>query len=156
MNSKVAPWKLRGGIGGKMYTGIMRKFFIAYRHTGENILELEQRINTIDLALAAKGIKSYATLSEEHEFQQNNTSAGQIMEKAFQKISAMDGLFVLIAGDEKSEGQLMEVGFALALKKPVIVARRSGSNTYVHELTNLSFEYEDLSDLSKKILELQI
>lgn len=134
----------------------MKKFFIAYRHTGEDILELEQRISTIDIALAAKGIKAYATLFDESEFQKNHTSAGHIMEKAFQKISAMDGLFVLIAGSEKSEGQLIEVGFALALKKPVIVARQKDAKTYVHELTNLSFEYDDLSDLSKKILELNI
>lgn len=134
----------------------MKKFFIAYRHTGEDILELEQRISTIDIALAAKGIKAYATLFDESEFQKNHTTAGHIMEKAFQKISAMDGLFVLIAGSEKSEGQLMEVGFALALKKPVIVARHKDAKTYVHELTNLSFVYDDLSDLSKKILELNI
>lgn len=134
----------------------MKKFFIAYRHTGEDILELEQRISTIDIALAAKGIKAYATLFDESEFQKNHTSAGHIMEKAFQKISAMDGLFVLIAGSEKSEGQLIEVGFALALKKPVIVARQKDAKTYVHELTNLSFEYSDLVDLSKKILELDI
>lgn len=136
--------------------GGMKKFFIAYRHTGENILELEQRISTIDMALATKGIKSYATLSEEDEFQEKNISAGKIMERAFQKISAMDGLFVLIASDDKSESQLMEIGFALALKKPVVVARKKGARTYVHELTNLSFEYKDLQDLSKKIIGLNI
>jgi nucleoside 2-deoxyribosyltransferase len=134
----------------------MKKFFIAYRHTGEDILELERRISTIDIALASKGIKAYATLFDEAEFKKNQTTAGNIMEKAFQKISAMDGLFVLIAGSEKSEGQLSEVGFALALKKPVIVARQEDASTYVHELTNLSFEYTDLDDLSKKITELSI
>lgn len=134
----------------------MKTYFIAYRHTGEDILELEQRISAIDMALAAKGIKSYATLSEETDFQKNNVSAGNIMERAFQKISAMDGLFVLIASSEKSEGQLMEVGFALALKKPVIVAYLKGVNTYVHELTNLSFEYSDMADLTNKIQELNI
>ncbi len=134
----------------------MKKYFIAYRHTGEDLMELEKRISTIEIALASKGIKSYATLSEEGEFQENNITAGQIMDRAFQKISAMDGLFVLIAGSEKSEGQLMEIGFALALKKPVIVARQKDAKTYVHELTNLSFEYSDLADLSKKIQELAI
>lgn len=134
----------------------MKNYFIAYRHTGEDILELERRISTIDIALASKGIKSHATLFDETEYAKNNTTAGQIMEKAFQKISAMDGIFVLIAGNEKSEGQLMEVGFALALKKPVIVARQKDAKTYVHELTNLSFEYSDLDDLSYKIRELDI
>lgn len=134
----------------------MKTYFIAYRHTGEDILELEKRVSTIDMALAAKGIKSYATLSDEGEFQDNNISAGQIMDRAFQKIAAMDGLFVLIADSSKSEGQLMEIGFALALKKPVVVARHKDAVTYVHELTNLSFEYTDMTDLSIKIQELDI
>lgn len=134
----------------------MKKYFIAYRHTGEDLMELEKRISTIDIALAAKGIKSYATLSEESDFQENNVSAGQIMERAFQKITAMDGLFVLIASSEKSEGQLVEIGFALALKKPVIVARQKDAKTYMHELTNLSFEYSDMADLSRKIQELNL
>lgn len=134
----------------------MKKYFIAYRHTGEDLMELEKRISTIEIALAAKGIKSYATLSEEDEFQENGLSAGQIMDRAFQKIAAMDGLFVLIASSDKSEGQLVEIGFALALKKPVIVARQKDARTYMHELTNLSFEYSDMADLSRKIQELNL
>ena len=134
----------------------MKKYFIAYRHTGEDLMELEKRIHSVEIALAAKGIKAYATLFDEDQFIKNSYNAGQIMDRAFQKIAAMDGLFVLINGDEKSEGQLMEVGYALALKKPVVVARREGAKTYVNELTNLSIEYSDFNDLSKKIMGLTL
>ncbi len=133
-----------------------KKYFIAYRHTGENIDELEQRIRVVETALATKDIKAYATLFDEEQFEKNQTTAGQIMEKAFQKIAAMDGLFVLIMKGEKSEGQLMELGYALALKKPVIVARQKDVVTYADQLTDLSFEFSDLADLSKKIQGLNI
>lgn len=129
----------------------MKRYFIAYRHTGEDILELEQRLGKIDIALASKGIKSYATLSEEEEFVRDQQTAGQIMERAFQKIAAMDGLFVLIHSAEKSEGQLMEVGYAIALKKPVIVAYKEGIKTYVPELANVKIVYSSLDDLVAKI-----
>lgn len=131
----------------------MKRYFIAYRHTGENMLELEQRLGKVEIALATHKIKAYATLSEEDEFIRDKSTAGQIMEKAFQKIAAMDGLFVLINGAEKSEGQLMEVGYALALKKPIVVAVKEGIETYVPELANIKVVYRDLDDLVQKIKE---
>lgn len=134
----------------------MKRFFIAYRHTGENLLELEQRLNKIEIALATHKIKSYATLSEEEEFVKDKYSASQIMERAFQKIASMDGLFVLINSNDKSEGQLMEVGYAIAIKKPIVVAYQKDVKTYVPELATQSVAYRDIDDLVEKIKELDL
>lgn len=134
----------------------MKRFFIAYRHTGEDITELEERIRTIESALATHDIKVYATLFDQAAFAQNHTPAGQIMEEAFQKIAAMDGLFVLIMNNDKSEGQLIEVGYAIASKKPVIVAYQKDSNTYVNELANVAIPFDDLADLATKIKDAQL
>ncbi len=134
----------------------MKQFFIAYRHTGEDLLELEKRIRTIETALAAKDIKAYATLFDEDTFVQNKATAGQIMKHAFEKMDSMDGLFVLIMNSEKSEGQLIEVGYTIAKDKPVIVARQKNAKTYVHELTDLSIEFDDLADLARKIQDLDL
>lgn len=129
----------------------MRRFFIAYRHTGEDIQELEQRIRTVEMSLATHDIQAYATLFDQESFTKNHASAGTIMEEAFQKIAAMDGLFVLIMGNDKSEGQLIEVGYAIASKKPVIVAYQKQANTYVPELANIAIAFDDLADLANKI-----
>ena len=134
----------------------MKQFFIAYRHTGEDIMELEKRIRTIETALATKQIKAYATLFDEEKFQQNNLTAGQIMRHAFEKLDSMDGLFVLIMNSSRSEGQLIEIGYALAKKKQIIVAKQKDAQTYAHELTNLVIEFDDLNDLAHKIQELQL
>lgn len=115
-------------------------------------MELEKRLSKIEIALATHKIKTYATLSEEEEFVKDQYTAGQIMERAFQKLASMDGLFVLIHSNDKSEGQLMEVGYAIAMKKPVIVAYQKDVSTYVPELATLSIAYEDIEDLSKKIV----
>lgn len=133
-----------------------KRFFIAYRHTGEDILELEKRIRAVEVALATKDIKAYATLFDEDSFVKNQVSAGAIMETSFQKISAMDGLFVLVMSSEKSERQLIEVGYALALKKPVIVAKQKDASTYIDHLTNKSIEFSDIDDLAKKIQEMDL
>ncbi len=134
----------------------MRRFFIAYRHTGEDIQELEQRIRTVEMALATHNIQAYATLFDQESFTKNHASAGQIMEEAFQKIAAMDGLFVLIMNGDKSEGQLIEVGYAIASKKPVIVAYQKDANTYVPELANTAIAFDDLADLANKMRDIKL
>ena len=134
----------------------MKQFFIAYRHTGEDIMELEKRIRTIETALATKQIKVYATLFDEETFQQNNLTAGQIMRHAFEKLDSIDGLFVLIMNSSRSEGQLIEIGYALAKNKQIIVARQKDAQTYAHELTDLVIEFDDLNDLARKIQELEL
>jgi len=133
-----------------------RTFFIAYRHTGEDLLELEQRLSKVQMALMTHKIKGYATLSEEEAFVGSKLTPGQIMERAFQKVAAMDGLFVLIMNNEKSEGQLMEVGYALALKKTIVVAYQRDAKTYVHELATHAIVFEDMNDLAKQIAELAL
>lgn len=134
----------------------MKNYFIAYGFTGESITELEKRISVAELGLATHGIKGYANLSEEDEFVRNKFTAAQIMEHAFQKIAAMDGLFALIHTGNKSEGLLMEVGYAIALKKPVVVAYQQDVSTYVPQLANVSIAYKDLDDLELKIKEAQL
>jgi nucleoside 2-deoxyribosyltransferase len=134
----------------------MKQFFIAYRYSGEDLMTLEQRINTVTMALATHNIKAYATLSEESQFVQNKVTAGEIMKQSFAKIDTMDGLFVLLAGSQKSEGQLMELGYAIAKKKPIIVAYQEGVNTYVHELATQWISYSDLKDLSKQIVDMKL
>ena len=134
----------------------MKQYFIAYRYSGEDLMTLEQRINTVTMALATHDIKAYATLSEESQFVQNKVTAGDIMKQSFAKIDNADGLFVLIAGSQKSEGQLMEFGYALAKKKPIVVAYQEGVNTYIHELATQWISYSDLKDLSEQIQELKL
>lgn len=94
----------------------MKHFFIAYRHTGEDIMELEKRIRTVEIAMATNNVKVYATLFDEKSFQAEHKSAGQIMESAVHK----------------------------------------SANTYVHELASHTFVFDDLADLSTKIMGLEL
>lgn len=126
-------------------------YFIAYRHTGVDSVYLEQLLSVARDAFASAGIDIYCTFFDENEFQKQSMNPRQIMDHAFAKIELMDGLFVLIDGDEKSEGQLMEVGFSIARKIPLIVAKREGVSTYVDKMADDVFTYNDLDDLRQKI-----
>ncbi len=133
-----------------------KNFFIAYKFSGEDMMTLSRRIRTVQEALATHGIKAYATLAEEERFKEKQLTIKQIFDLAFQKINAADGLFVLQAGNERSEGQLVEIGYALAKNKPIIVARKLGVKSYIHEFASHDILYTDLADLSRKIQDLAL
>lgn len=134
----------------------MKKYFVAYRFTGENPEVLQERLTAVVDALGKAGIEAYCNLFDQHEYSAQSLSASQIMNKALEKIDDSDGLFVLINSNDKSEGQLIEVGYALAKDKHVIVAAQENVNTYVPQMADASIVYKDLPDLAAKLGDLKI
>ena len=128
-------------------------YLIAYRHTGADPAYLEQLLPLVREAFSDAGVDTYCTFFDEASFQQKHLTPQDIMTHAFEKIEELGGLFVLIDGEEKSDGQLIEVGYCLAKNIPVIVAkRRSVKNTYVDKMTETSFTYETLEELVEGIV----
>lgn len=134
----------------------MKKYFVAYRYTGENPEILQERLTTVVEALGKSGIEAYCNLFDQHEYESQSLTAQQIMNKALEKIDESDGLFVLITGNEKSEGQLIEVGYALAKDKHVIVAAQENAKTYVPDMADTAVIWSDMPDLVQKLEGLQI
>src|SRR5579871_3573922 len=95
--------------------------FLAYRHTGESMEDLEALLGSTRDALARAGVNAYCTFFDEAEFQSKSLGARQIMEHAFATIDTKDMLFVVQTSDNKSEGMLMEVGYCIAKGIPVVV-----------------------------------
>ncbi|HMT19281.1 MAG TPA: hypothetical protein PKD20_00305 [Candidatus Saccharibacteria bacterium] len=127
-------------------------YLIAYRHTGADPAYLDQLLPLVRDAFSSGGVDTYCTYFDEASFQQEHLTPEKIMEHAFTKIEELGGLFVLLDGEEKSDGQIMEVGYCLAKDIPFIVAkRRSVANTYIHRMTNRSFEYDSLDELASGI-----
>lgn len=128
-------------------------YFVAYRHTGADPKRLEKLLPAVCDSLTERGHAVYCTYFDEEQFKATGQKPRQIMEHAFSKIEEMGGLFVVMDSEEKSEGMLMEVGYCAARGLGVIVAKRNGiENTYVPNMANSSFEYQDIEDLKQKIL----
>jgi nucleoside 2-deoxyribosyltransferase len=127
-------------------------YFVGYRFTGADPAYLDKLLPLVRDTFAEEGVETYCTYFDELSFQKENLNQRQIMEHAFIKINEAGGFFVLIDGPEKSEGQLIEVGYCFAKGIPIVVAkRRSVQNTYVDKMANVSFEYDDLEGLAQKI-----
>ena len=126
-------------------------YFIAYRHTGADPERLETLLPAVRDTIADEGHEVYCTYFDEDDFQRDGYGPKQIMEHAFEKIEGLGGLLVVIDSQEKSEGMLIEVGYCLAKGIGFVVAKRAGVSTYIDQLTEQSFEYKDIEDLTSKI-----
>lgn len=128
-------------------------YFIAYRHTGADPAYLNELLPAVRDAFAESGVETYCTFFDEAEFQDKKMSPAVIMQHAFGKIDEMGGLFVLVDGTDKSDGQLMEVGYCLAKGIPFVVAKRGTvNNTYIDQLAAESFVYDDPESLRYGII----
>ncbi len=127
-------------------------YFVAYRHTGADPEYLDELLPVIRDSFAECGEETYCTYFDEKQFKTDGLNPRQIMDHAFAKIVEIGGLFVLIDGQEKSEGQLLEIGFCIAKAIPFVVAKRNSvTNTYIDQMTDNSFGYNDIDDLKAGI-----
>jgi hypothetical protein len=128
-----------------------KKYFVAYRFSGEDPQVLEERMRLVVDALIVAGIDAYCNIFDQHEYEANNVSPKEIMAKAFAKIDESDGLFALVASNDRSEGQLIEVGYATARQKHIIVAAQADVKTYVDAMADVSLRWNDLTDLKQQL-----
>ena len=127
-------------------------FFVAYRHTGADPEYLNELLTTVRDAFSDGGHEIYCTFFDADNLKNKGYTPPQIMDHAFSRIEEIGELFVLIDGPDKSDGQLMEVGFCLAKSIPFIVAKRNSvTNTYIDQMTDDSFGYDDLEGLKTGI-----
>lgn len=126
-------------------------YFIGYRHTGADPERLATLLPAVRDALTDAGHETYCTYFDEDSFREDGYGPKEIMDHAFRKIEDIGGLFVVIDGDEKSEGMILEAGYCIARGIGFTVAKRAGVTTYLDQLATSSFEYGDIQDLVEKI-----
>jgi nucleoside 2-deoxyribosyltransferase len=124
------------------------KVFISYRYTGEDLIELKGVIDSICSSLKDAGHDSFCSFDKNTFFAENNFSYKQILEYALKELDASDCVLVLVKSPEKSEGMLLEVGYALAKGKKIILAIREGiTATFLPEIASHVLIFSQLDEL---------
>lgn len=128
------------------------KVFISYRYTGEDLSALKEIIEKIISIFESKGLSVFCSFGRNDFFQQKNYSYKQIIDYALKELEESDYVFALIKSKEKSEGMLLELGYAYAKGKKVILAKKEDvSTTFVQELASQTISFIDLKDLYEKL-----
>lgn len=128
------------------------KLFLSYRFTGEDPKELEAALTKVKSALEAAGHSVYCSFWDESMFREKNHSNNDILTHSFKIIDGSDGLLAFVKSSEKSEGMLIEVGYALARGKRLILAVQKDVKTvFAREMAHQVVEFTDVDDLAAKL-----
>ena len=90
------------------------KYYIAYKFLD---VDQEQLLKSLSLAIENTGNDTFIFYRDIRKWGKIKMSIDEVITRAFSELKKCDALFVLVEADKKSEGQLLEVGYAKALKK---------------------------------------
>lgn len=133
------------------------EIYLAYRFTGEDYKTLQKTLAGICDALTKAGYEVYCSINDDDFFRQNNYSTRQILDHELVELSKADRILAFIDSDNRSEGLLIELGYALAKGKPIILAVRKGVNIHTSSaLADQLIEFDNYEHLNQLIGQLEL
>jgi hypothetical protein len=131
------------------------KIFVAYGSNGEDPQVVKPALMAIQDTFKTRGVEIYSTFFDASI--KKSLGAHRIVQHVLRVIDGSDILFVIQTSDNKSEGMLIEVGYSLAKKIPIIVATNSiVTGSYLPEIASRSFKWNTIADLRKAITSLEL
>jgi len=129
--------------------GFIIKAVISYKYTDTSIVELSTVLSAIRDSLNKASISTYCVFLDEDQSDAScQKSYSENMKAAFDNINKTDFLFVVKHSNKCSEGMLMEVGYALANNKPMVLALHNNiRKTFLSEMTNHIINYDSIESL---------
>lgn len=128
------------------------KIFCAYAFTGEDINVVTSRMRMVVDSLNENGHEAYCNRFDKvvDKLQADDDIKG-IFKEAFKNIATNEVVVAVITSPKKSVGQIMEIGIALSLGKPVYLFEHTSSagSSYIPRLVDRYFEWETEADLKK-------
>jgi nucleoside 2-deoxyribosyltransferase len=129
------------------------KIFIAYKFSGEgNKDTLKLTLGKISNALESSKHKTFIHLRDIENWEEKGLSSKDIISRALNELKKCDAILALVMSPEKSEGLLLEVGFAKALNKKIFLAVKKNANTiFLREIADDIFEFDDIEEITDEI-----
>lgn len=129
-----------------------KRIFLAYRFTGEEIEGLTITLGKILSTLRQAGHTVYCSIEDEQSFRRNGIKNVAILRYAFERLDESDMVLAFVSSDLRSEGMLMEIGYALAKGKRIAVAMKKGvKSPLLPHLADPLIEFEFIDDLCGKL-----
>ncbi len=134
----------------------MMKIYIAYKFVGENPDELEITLTKISNILKKLGHEVYSAFMDEDLFMKKKFTLKQILNHVLKELDTCDCILVFVRSNEKSEGMFIEIGYALAKRKKIILAIKKGVNlSFTEDIANQTILFQDTEELNRKLGEIK-
>jgi nucleoside 2-deoxyribosyltransferase len=131
------------------------KVFLSYRFTGEDPKVLKETLQNICDSLKKAGHTYFCSFWKGDFFKDNKYSNKQILNYVLKELDSSDIYLALIKSEDKSEGILIEAGYALAKGKKFYLAIKKGVyTTFMKEIADKVIEFEDIEELCIRLRKL--
>ena len=102
------------------------------------------------------GHQAFAFFRDFQKYGKVKMSNKEITKKCLEEVNKSDGIFIFIDSDEKSEGMLLEAGYAKAKNKKMILVIKKGIDlrflkSIADEVVEFN-EFSEVKDLIHKLL----
>ena len=130
------------------------RYYIAYKFLDSEKGSLKSVLTLISSAIEETGNKTFIFFRDAQQWGKIQIPANQVIINAFEELKKCDGFFAFVESDEKSEGLLLEAGYAKALDKRIVLAIKKGINLrFLRAIANEVIEFDNLDELKEKIKE---
>jgi hypothetical protein len=128
------------------------RYYISYKFLGLDKEELKKKLNVISSAIEEMGYGSFIFFRDKQNWGTIQMSIDEIIKSAFFEINKSEVFFAFVESDEKSEGMLLEAGYAKASNKKIILAIKKGIDLrFLRSIADTIIEFDDFSSLKEKI-----
>ena len=131
------------------------KVFVSYAYTGEDADVLGQRLSRLRDTFAELGVDYYIKMfsPEWQGMMDREATGGEFLNFALKSMRDCDVVLVLNTSERRSEGMLMEVGAAVTMRKPIVLAQHQSSvgKTYLPTVVDESIVWRKEGELVDSI-----
>ena len=132
------------------------RVFLSYRFTGEDPKILNEILHSICNSLEKAKHNNFCSFWSEDLYKKNKFTNKQILKHALDELEKSDVYLAFVKSEEKSEGMLLEAGYALAKKKKIYLAIKKGiRTTFLREIADKVIDFENLDELYEKLGKLE-
>lgn len=102
------------------------KIYVAYKYTGADKEKLKILLTSISKTLEKQNHSTFMYFRDGGKWESRDgyIPVGKVMRECFVKIKESDCILILAQSSELSEGMLLDIGYAIALNKPIIVLKQ--------------------------------
>ena len=131
------------------------KVYLTYKFKEEKPKALRAHLEAFTkLVEEATGWKTFVFFRDVQKWQKDTRGVKAIFNDALNHVKESD--IILAEASEKSNGAYLEIGYAKALGKKIIVVHKKGTEAALLEaMADISIEYETEEELKKKLKEIK-
>ncbi|MFA5917300.1 MAG: hypothetical protein WC850_03660 [Candidatus Gracilibacteria bacterium] len=128
------------------------RYYIAYKFTGSDIKILKNNLDIISNKIKETGNDIFIFFRDIQNRGNIEISINDIVNIDLKELKNSEGFFAFVDNEDKSEGLLIEAGYAKALNKKFILAIKKGIDLRIlRTIADEIIEFSDIKDLEVKI-----